>query len=626
MISQETIDAIRERANLVDIVSETVQLKRQGSNLSGLCPFHSEKTPSFHIRGDGSYYHCFGCGASGNIFSFLMQTRGLSFPEAVEELASRYNITVRKSGADKKAKGGVNRQIFFKLNDLAQHFFRSSLKAAEPAVLQYLRERRISAEALDKFGIGYAPKTWNSLVKFLQNQKIDDETLINSGLVRRSPSGDLYDVFRGRLIFPIWVDTKRIVAYGARLIPALWQDDDAKSAPKYLNSPETPIYQKNKTFFGGPQALEGLRDKDEVFLVEGYMDVVGLWQAGVKNSLATCGTAVTENHAKRLSRLVKRVNVLFDGDKAGRAAAARCFGIFANSGLDVSCLFLGEGEDPDSLALKHGKNTYQELLALKKETLLDAFIDGALERYSAADAEGLGAASKGKLCEEVLSQISLVKNAVEKAELLQQASRRLRVETGNLESLAASLTVRKPSVVGPGLSDLGPGRGATAESNQTNAASKKQFVPKKISELPAIDRQILTCVMVLKGELSSLVLRDPELCMGLDPLTLLFIDSFERIVSASYEQLEDKKERIRELLAQYGESWTLHWKTAYKMAQDEELSFKRMYEECKRTLAKTKLNQAVMELDSTLSSCRSDEERLLLAQEKLSLSKRLQSL
>lgn len=616
MISEATIELIKERANLVDLVGDAVALKRRGSGFLGLCPFHSEKTPSFHIRADGTFYHCFGCGASGNAITFLMQSRGLSFPEAVSELAGRLNIPIETVGGRVEQKDPRDKQRLFKLNMLAHKFFRSCLQKAPAVVCDYISSRGLDAEVLDYFGVGYAPDGRDTLVSFLRAHKVPDDLMVAGGLAKRGQSGELYDAFRARLIFPVFLDTRRICAFGGRIIPPLVDPAKINQIPKYLNSPETPIYQKSKVLYALPQALSAVRAEGELYLVEGYMDVAGLWKAGVRNAVATCGTAVTESHVKRLARLVKRLTVLFDGDAAGRAAASRCFELFSNSGIETAVVFLPAEHDPDSLAREHGQRTPQVLEAFPRRSLLESHLDSVLEKYGVSEARQLGAAAKGSICEGLAPVLSQVRNPVEQNELIRTAALNLGVDFASLLALVQGVGGKKlrekPQV---------------ADKHEVTAAEVSQAAHRKpVSALSAVDRQILSCAMVLKSELSQSILRDPDLCSSLDPVTLGFLESFNLVLSSQQVAEAAQKEAIKALLQGLGADWVSHWKSAYKMAEDPDVDFHKAFDECRRAARKIKLNQALSEIDRRIKESIEEEEKTLLSQEKLALSRALNSL
>ena len=310
---------LKARADLIEIVSEKVDLKSRGANLFGLCPFHGEKSPSFSVRSDGSGYHCFGCGVSGNVFSFVMETQGLSFPDAVDYLGQRYGVEIKRSGSDPKT--SFNRSQLYELADAAQEFFRASLLVKQSPGLAYLAKRGITREAVEAYKLGYAPNDWDALVEFLKSKGLDLLQAQQLGLIGKNENGKAYSKYRGRLIFPIFKDTKRLIGFGGRLIPDLFSEQEQASNPKYINSAESPVYHKSRELFGYPQAQAAIRAAGFVYIVEGYLDVISLWQVGVKNVLATCGTALTVEHLAMLKHITKRITLLFDGDKAGRAGA-----------------------------------------------------------------------------------------------------------------------------------------------------------------------------------------------------------------------------------------------------------------------------------------------------------------
>lgn len=357
-IPQRFIDDLLARVDVVEVVGERVTLKKNGRNHAGLCPFHQEKSPSFTVSQDKQFYHCFGCGAHGNALRFLMEYDNLRFPEAVEQLAARQGIDVPREGADdphakareQKRKEGVN------LLELAARFFRERLKMPEAQeARRYLERRDLSPEVQEEFAIGYAPDDWEALKRHLSSQGVSEAVQIEYGLlVHREDSGRTYDRFRDRVVFPIRDFKGRTIAFGGRVL------GDAK--PKYLNSPESPVFHKGRELYGLYEARQANRHLERVVIVEGYMDVVALAQFGIRNAVATLGTSTSEEHLTRLFRLVGEVVFCFDGDQAGRQAATRAL---ANvlplmiDGRQARFLFLPEGEDPDSLVRREGPEAFQ---------------------------------------------------------------------------------------------------------------------------------------------------------------------------------------------------------------------------------------------------------------------------
>ena len=605
MISQETIDEILDRANLVEVISENVQLRRAGANYVGLCPFHNEKTPSFNIREGGTYYRCFGCGASGNVITYVMHNRGVSFPDAVEELASRFGVEVKREGKQVKRKKTADLNALYKINHAAYSFFSNSLKNAPDGVKKYLSERDLSAELIKKFGIGYAPQAWSELTDHLRNKKVSEQLLLNLGLARRAKSGDLIDAFRGRLIFPIWIDSRRIAGFGGRVIPQVQLADDHKP-PKYINSPESPIYHKKKTLYGVPQALTCLRENSEVYLVEGYMDVVGLARVNVNNTVATCGTAVTEQHIRRLRLLVKRVILLFDGDQAGRTAAGKAFSLFLNSGIDAFAVFLPDDEDPDTIARKYKKQTVEKLAEYPKESLLSCYIESLLYQYGLQSTKELGAATKGTLCSEVAKQLRTVENAVERSALLQEAAFKLMVTESELKAVmqgeAAEVKVKE----------------------ETETISQQGW--KSVELLPAHDSAILTSLMALRGDKLKEIVMDEGIVNELDPSTRAFLETLYSIVSTDEELNAEQKEQVKSLLSRFGPTWRMHWTKAHHMQQDQDVDLAAQLNQCLAQVKKNQLFKEVKRLEELAANLSDSQKALELHQQRVVLERKLREL
>ena len=469
-ISRRTIDAVSERASLAEIAGETLKLKRTGSQFMSCCPFHEDRTPSFSINDEKGLFNCFGCGKKGNIFDFVQETRGFSFPEAVRFLAGRYGVTVEEDGGEseelRKARAGKTkalREVILAASDVYQRILVKE-PLGEPA-RQYLNKRGISRETALAFRLGFAPDSWDFITaqilerlkeKELNRLVADEDNLaklmLEAGLIRSKTQrgvsagnvsgegepdvgakpGKFYDFFRSRLIFPIARSDGAPIAFGGRLI-----EPDAK-APKYLNSSESLIYSKRRTFYGMFQGLTAIRKAKHAFLVEGYMDVLGLYQRGFAELLATCGTALTNDHARILSRLVDRVTVIFDGDLAGIKAAANSFEMFLNTGVDVSVVIPPAGEDPDSLA----RNSTAEALRTQFDSLRRPAVDVYLEYLTSEHVEPgaeLTPAVCGKIATRFSSILLRVKNPVEVEFLSRRASERLGVSVESISKLVADL-------------------------------------------------------------------------------------------------------------------------------------------------------------------------------------------
>lgn len=339
-ISDSTLREIRDRADIVEVVSETVPLSRSGASFRGLCPFHREKTPSFFVHPSKQIFHCFGCGEGGSVFHYLMKVRNLSFAESVEDLGSRYGIQVRYERGQGPSR--PREDLHEILRTAAESFrgFLGSSRGAE-AARNFLRRRGVTPEAEQEFSVGYGG-SGDELLRALSAAGVDLEKAVQAGLLIPRERGGYGERFRGRVIFPVADSRGRICGFGARAV------DDA--VPKYLNSPESPVYRKSALLYGLYQAMPAIRKQGTVVVVEGYMDLIALWQKGVRNVVATCGTSLTEHHARILKRASDGVTLLFDGDVAGKRSAVRSGAPLYAAGVSPMVLFPPKGMDPDDWA------------------------------------------------------------------------------------------------------------------------------------------------------------------------------------------------------------------------------------------------------------------------------------
>ncbi|MBL7662879.1 DNA primase [bacterium] len=433
-IPLSVINEVRERTNIAEIISERVQLKRSGRNLTGLCPFHNEKTPSFSVRDEDGYFHCFGCGKSGSVFDFVMETRGFNFAEAVRFLAKRLNIPVPEQSEKVKTtrKEGSMREVMRSAAGVYYQFLVKSPDAA--AARDYLTRRGITVDVIRNFGLGYAPRAWDFIREHVKSKEVAgaelEDLLFTVGLRKKSPETSdeakrAYDAFRDRIIFPISRSDGAVIALGGRVI----KSDDA---PKYINSPESPIYAKRKALYGLHKALPEMRNTREVFLVEGYFDVISMAVRGFSNTVATCGTSLTEDHVKVLKRFVDRVTLLFDGDQAGRKAAVKSFDLFLNSGLDVQVVFLDQADDPDTLCQRESYEKIRELFAARIKPIEEIFLAELV-----AGIQGVG--SQTRAAEEYVSRVRRVESPVEQEILLKKGATHLDLSYDRLEKLLNSL-------------------------------------------------------------------------------------------------------------------------------------------------------------------------------------------
>ena len=356
MIPQSFIADLLNRIDIVEVVGKHVQLKKGGANLMGLCPFHNEKSPSFTVSPTKQFYHCFGCGAHGSAIGFLMEHAGLGYVEAIKDLAQSAGMTVpEESGAgDQQRRDGADTVALVTLMDRANRFYRERLKA-EPTAIEYLKGRGLSGQVAARFGLGYAPDEWNALEAVFGDQ-YGGKPMADTGLVIDGEKGRRYDRFRGRVTFPIRNTRGQLIGFGGRVIGA--------GDPKYLNSPETPLFEKGRELYGLFEARQAIREADRALVVEGYMDVVALAQHGVAYAVATLGTACTPAHVQKLTRQTAHIIFCFDGDAAGRRAAWRALenslALTSDDKL-FSFLFLAPEHDPDSYIRQYGREAFVEL-------------------------------------------------------------------------------------------------------------------------------------------------------------------------------------------------------------------------------------------------------------------------
>jgi DNA primase len=401
----DKIEEVRSRADIVEIVGAHVRLRRAGRNFVGLCPFHNEKTPSFSVNAERGFFHCFGCGVGGSVFNFITRVEGLTFPEAVRSLAKKYGVTLPEHDVAGPAAG--EREAMLKASEVAAEFFAHVLWNTTDGAMarDYLKSRGINIETARTFMIGYAPSRPASLAKALEKRGLRDAG-IKVGLVKKDGNvaigAETYDMFRGRVMFPIRDAQGRAIAFGGRVLDA--------RLPKYINSPESPLYSKARTLYGLFEARQAISSsassgKDRAILVEGYFDVIALWQAGFKEAVAGCGTALTVEQLRVLSRYTKNVIACFDGDAAGRKASMRALEIFLQAGLLGRGIFIPSGFDPDTFVRERGAAAFAEL-AEKSELLVDYFIRDQAEKVGGPTAALEKRVQAAKLVAEKLRLIS----------------------------------------------------------------------------------------------------------------------------------------------------------------------------------------------------------------------------
>jgi len=424
------VDQLKSQVNIVTVISEYVRLKKASRDrYSGLCPFHSEKTPSFSVSESKQFYHCFGCQVSGDALTFVMAIEGVSFYEALKSLSERYGIPMPKrsqySDADSKLRGAL-----MQMHELAQEQFRANLHgSAGEAARAYLAKRGLSAETIEQFGLGYALPSGRALLRLFEERQFSHTQIEESGLAGQSQGGGLYERFRNRVMFPIHDEKGKLIAFGGRALAA---DEPAK----YLNSPETPIYKKSYTLYNLHRAKDAIRKEERAILVEGYMDVIGVSAAGIGPVVASCGTALTTQQVQALKRLAARdsagevrpglVVVNFDPDAAGAKAAERSIGMLLQEGVQVRIMELDDGLDPDEYCKQRGADAYREKLE-KAKGYFYWLADRARKKYDVHTSEGVVS-----VLQSLLPEVQRIADRLERMAVVNDVAAYIGVKPGML--------------------------------------------------------------------------------------------------------------------------------------------------------------------------------------------------
>ena len=416
VLHQSAREEIRRAADIVELVGQFVQLKKAGRNFVGLCPFHAEKDPSFTVNPERQTFHCFGCKKGGDIFAFWMEYHNATFPEALQDLAERYNVTISDSfdpsaGKEKAAQ----KKTLFKINEKAAAYFERTINQSSKgnAGRDYLNDRSISKETIIEFRLGYAPDEWDGLVGVLRDHKLNLDMAVQAGVVIPKKNGGYYDRFRGRIIFPIFDLRKQVVGFGGRVLD--------NSLPKYVNTPETPVFHKGEFLYGLHASYKAIRDKSRAVIVEGYMDWLALRSHGLYEVVATLGTALTASHVRRLKGYAREAVIVFDSDEAGKAAVLKSLPVFSNEGLSARAVVLPDGHDPDSFVNANGLDSFLELLD-QAAPILDFYLEQKLTQA------GLDMEGKVRVLEEIFPALSDLRTDPQRSLYVQRLSERIGVK------------------------------------------------------------------------------------------------------------------------------------------------------------------------------------------------------
>jgi len=421
MIPQNILDDILDRCNIAELISGYIPLKRIGRSFKALCPFHHEKTPSFIVNPDKQIYHCFGCGVGGNAFSFLMKYERMDFIEAVKLLAKKTGVVVPDTRGPSSAQSSFISQLH-KVNEFAASYYTDTLlnKQSGKQALDLVNKRNISKESILTFKLGYSINSWDGLLRHAKEKGVSTELLNKAGLILRSNrDNSFYDRFRNRLIFPIFDIKGKVIAFGARVLD--------KSLPKYINSPETPVYMKGRHLYGLNFAKISIAQENHVIIVEGYTDLISCYQKGIKNIVASCGTALTIEQTRLLKRFTNEAIMIYDADQAGETASLRNLDVLISEGMDVRIVSLPTGQDPDSYINKVGASGFKKALEAAKD-LFSYKLGLLLMKYKKSTPEG-----KSKIVSEMLPTLWRIQNAVLKSGYLKRLAQDLDIDESALK-------------------------------------------------------------------------------------------------------------------------------------------------------------------------------------------------
>ena len=417
VINDNVLDEIRDRADIVDLIGEYVDLKRSGSNYMGLCPFHSEKTPSFSVSPSKSIFKCFGCGVGGDVITFIMKRENLNFPEAVEFLAEKYNVRLSEYKDENKEARDKRNRLYDINREAAMHFLNNL--SSSPKAQKYLRDRGLSDKTIRAYGLGYSKDSWTDLYDHLTKLGYKEEELLNLNLVSKSKNGNYIDRFRDRVMFPIINRNNKVIAFGARGF------GDAK--PKYLNSRETPIFHKGSNLFN-MNIISRESSRQRIILVEGYMDVISLYNSGINYSVASLGTSLTEDQAAIIKKMAKDIYICYDSDKAGINATSRAIDIFLSKSCKPKIIELEGGLDPDDFIKKYGMEGFENKIK-SAISYIDFKIKILRENFNLEDAEGLS-----NFTVESAKILSSIKNPIERDIFVKEFSKKYNISYKAIEN------------------------------------------------------------------------------------------------------------------------------------------------------------------------------------------------
>jgi DNA primase len=520
---QSAKDTIKAAVDIVELVGQYVKLKRAGQNHVGLCPFHSEKAPSFSVSAAKQMFHCFGCKKGGDIFAFWMEYHGTTFPEALKDLAERYQISLpEKQMTPSRIKETALKKSLIELNELAAKFFHHTLEKSEGGEpgRGYLAQRALSEDVVSEFQIGYAPNQWDALTTFLTRKGKDLRKAALAGLIIPKKNGGYYDRFRGRVVFPIFDLRKQVVGFGGRVLDS--------SLPKYLNTPETPVFQKGRLLYGLHAAHRFIRQNGRAVVVEGYTDTLALKRHGFQEAVATLGTALTRDHIRILKGYAKEAVVVFDADASGKAAAMKSLPLFLNEGLSSRVLVLPENDDPDSFVNRHGLDSFLEKLE-RSGPMFEFYLDLVLSEA------GQGIEGKINALRQTLPVLADLDSGAKRSLLVHRISERMGIPESAI------------------LAELRNWQGGPSRSGgQTVAETSLALEGKRGDDFPLLNLLIHAphAIQGLVDDDCKILLSDPVVALIFDAMVRFYKSRGELRPAEVLEHLTDEgaKERFREAM------------------------------------------------------------------------------
>lgn len=612
-ISEQKIDEIRAAANIVDIISESVQLRKRGKNFLGLCPFHTEKTPSFTVSEEKQIYHCFGCHSGGNVFKFLMEYEKISFVESVQELAEKLGIQLEVE-ENINSEFQNEQEILYDINiEAAKYFSNNLLNDSEGQIARdYFQKRNIKLQTMRAFGLGYALNAWENLVNFLHQKKIDLEKALQLGLISRSKDGRIYDTLPGRIIFPIFSPNGRVVAFAGRKLR------ESDGGGKYINSPESAIYVKGKILYGLSHAKDDIRKLNKAILVEGYMDLISLYQNGIKNVVAVSGTALTEDQVLLLSRYTKNVVLLFDADTAGIKASMRSIELLLKKEFEIKIASLPAGEDPDSFVNKFGKEKFEEFIDRAQN-----FLEYQTAYY---DSQGMfnDPATMTEAIRELVKPIALISDELKRSLLLKTIAKKFNLREMLIEAELDKVLLQRRTQL-------------TAEVRRTEQAQKQEeqlkLTPDKITVNPVLynlEKEIIK--LLFEGsegtsEIILLNLSEEDFIVTIhQKIFATALENYQAVkvlsIAAIIQKFDD--EDIQNYLHEISfEKYTIssNWKET-NPAESSEIIYKKLAKDCIIKLKELKIDREINQNISEQENTDTEERLLELMKEKHDLERK----